>query len=99
MVRRDYILAIHQGTTSSRAFLFDRRGRVAAQAQQEFRQSYPRQGWGGHDPDEIWASVVSVIRSAVRLARIKPTRIAAIGITNQRETTVIWERLTSRPVH
>ena len=94
-----YLLAIDQGTTSSRAFLFDRAGRVAASAQQEFRQSYPKPGWVEHDPDELWASCAAVIRSAVRQAKIRPSQIAAIGLTNQRETTVVWERLSGRPVH
>src|SRR3989338_438545 len=94
-----YLLAIDQGTTSSRAFLFDRAGRVAASAQQEFRQSYPKPGWVEHDPDELWASCAAVSRSAVSQAKIRPSQIAAIGLTNQRETTVVWERLSGRPVH
>lgn len=94
-----YILSLDQGTTSSRAFVFDRAGRVVAQAQQEIKQSYPRPGWVEHDPDEIWASCVMVIHSALRQARLRPVEIAAIGITNQRETTILWERLSGRPVH
>ena len=95
----DCVLAIDQGTTSSRAFLFDRAGRVVAHARQEIKQFYPRPGWVEHDPDELWASCVAVIRAAIRQARIRPTQIAALGITNQRETTILWERLSGRPVH
>lgn len=94
-----YVLAIDQGTTGSRAFLFDKTGRVVAQAYQELKQSYPRPGWVEHDPDEIWASCVNVIRSALRQAKVRPTQVVAIGITNQRETTIVWERLSGRPVH
>jgi len=94
-----YVLAIDQGTTSSRAVLFDRAGRIAAAAQQEIQQSYPRPGWVEHDPDELWASCVNAIHSVVRQARIRPAQIVAIGITNQRETTILWERLSGRPVH
>ncbi|MBI4227845.1 MAG: glycerol kinase GlpK [Candidatus Omnitrophica bacterium] len=95
----DYLLAVDQGTTSSRAYLFDRGGRVAAWAQQELRQSYPKPGWVEHDPDEIWASCAAVIRSTIRQAKIRPSQIVAIGLTNQRETTIVWERLSGRPVH
>ncbi len=95
----DFILALDQGTTSSRACLFDRAGRIVAHAQQEFTQHYPRPGWVEHDPDELWASCVAVIRSVVRQAKIRPTQLAGLGITNQRETTIVWERLTGRPVH
>lgn len=95
----EHILAIDQGTTGSRAFLFDRQGKVVAQAYQEFRQIFPKPGWVEHDPDEIWQSVVSVVKHAVAKARVKPDHIAAIGITNQRETTIVWDRKTGRPVH
>lgn len=95
----DYLLALDQGTTSSRAYLFDRGGRVAAWAQQEFRQSYPKPGWVEHDPDELWTSCAGVIRSTIRQAKIRPSQIVALGLTNQRETTVVWERLSGRPVH
>jgi glycerol kinase len=95
----DYILALDQGTTSSRAILFDRQAKVVAVAQQEFRQIYPQPGWVEHDPLEIWASQLDVAREAVTTAGIAPSQIAAVGITNQRETTVVWDRATGIPIH
>lgn len=97
-MKNAYILAIDQGTTGSRAIIFDSQCRVKATAYKEFKQYYPKPGWVEHDADEIWASVNSVIRSAVKKARIKKDAIKAIGITNQRETTVLWNRKTSKPV-
>src|SRR5512136_2104837 len=94
-----YVLALDQGTTSSRAILFDRRGTVRAAAQREFRQIYPQPGWVEHDPEEIWESQLAVARDAMASAGIGPGAVAAIGITNQRETTLLWERETGRPVH
>jgi glycerol kinase len=94
-----YILALDQGTTSSRAILFDRRGSVRAAAQRELRQIYPQPGWVEHDPTEIWESQRDVAREAVAAAGIAPSQVAAIGIANQRETTLVWERETGRPVH
>ena len=91
-----YILAIDQGTTSTRAILFDAAGRACNTVQIELTQHYPQPGWVEHDPDEIWRSVVSVCREAAAAA---DRRIVAIGITNQRETTVLWERATGAPVH
>ncbi|MCR4337542.1 MAG: glycerol kinase GlpK [Candidatus Omnitrophica bacterium] len=96
--KSSYILAIDQGTTGSRAFIFNSKAQVIAQAYREFKQYYPQPGWVEHDAEEIWTSCVSVIRRAIAKARISPQRITAIGITNQRETTVIWDRKTSRPV-
>lgn len=93
-----YILAIDQGTTSSRAIVFDGKLRVVAAAQQEFRQIFPRPGWVEHDPEEIWRSVVATCRAAIRKARVRPAAIAGIGITNQRETTVVWNRKTGKPI-
>ena len=90
-----YILSLDQGTTSSRAILFDRNGGIARSAQKEFRQYYPRPGWVEHDADEIWASQLDVARDVVTDA----AGIAAIGISNQRETTVIWDRETGEPIH
>jgi glycerol kinase len=90
-----HILAIDQGTTSSRAILFDHKMAVAHVAQQEFRQIYPQSGWVEHDVEEIWDSVVSVCREVVA----KSSDIAAIGITNQRETTIVWDRDTGKPIH
>ena len=94
-----YILAIDQGTTSSRALLFDAAGRVAATARRELRQHYPQDGWVEHDPEDIWRDTVAVCREAVERAGIGPRDIAAIGIANQRETTLLWERATGRPLH
>jgi len=90
-----YVLAIDQGTTSTRAILFDAAGRACATVQIELAQHYPQPGWVEHDPDEIWRSVVSVCREAAAAA---DGPIVAIGITNQRETTVLWERATGAPV-
>ncbi len=94
-----YILALDQGTTSSRAIVFDRRGQVVASAQREFRQLYPQPGWVEHDPLEIWESQLAVAREAIAAAGIGASRIAAVGITNQRETTIVWDRATGTPVH
>jgi len=98
-IMKKYILSIDQGTTGSRAFIFDARGRVVASAYQEFRQYYPKPGWVEHDAREIWVSLERVIRLAVSKARINPKSIAAIGITNQRETTVLWDRKTGKPFY
>ena len=91
----DYILSLDQGTTSSRAILFDREGRIARSSQKEFTQHYPRPGWVEHDADEIWASQLEVARAVID----DPAIIAAIGISNQRETAVIWDRKTGEPIH
>jgi glycerol kinase len=93
------ILAIDQGTTSTRAILFDHSGAIVHMAQQDIQQYYPHPGWVEHDADEIWASVLQVMRSVVAKAGIPTQQIAAIGITNQRETTVVWDRHTGRPIH
>ena len=94
-----YILALDQGTTSSRAIVFDARGRIRGVAQREFRQFYPKPGWVEHDPEEIWKTQLATAKLAIRNAKAKAKDIAAIGITNQRETTVMWERATGKPVH
>jgi glycerol kinase len=94
-----HILAIDQGTTSTRAIVFDKRLRVAGTARKEFAQHFPKPGWVEHDPEEIWRSVVRTSRAAVRNAGLKPSAIAAIGITNQRETVVLWDRKTGKPIH
>ncbi len=94
-----HILAIDQGTTSSRAILFDADMRVRAVAQEEFTQHFPASGWVEHDPADIWASTAGTCRAAIERAGIRPEDIAAIGITNQRETTVVWDRKTGKPVH
>ena len=94
----NYILALDQGTTSSRAILFDRNGQAKSAAQQEFKQHYPQPGWVEHDAMEIWTSQLSVAREALIRAGIKASDVAAIGITNQRETTVVWDRESGEPV-
>jgi glycerol kinase len=93
-----FVLALDQGTTSSRAIVFDHRGQACGAAQQEFRQIFPEPGWVEHDPTEIWATQSAVLHGALATAGIGAADVAAIGITNQRETTVLWERATSRPV-
>jgi glycerol kinase len=94
----DYIGAIDQGTTSTRFLIFDREGRIVASAQKEHQQIYPQPGWVEHDPAEIWSRTRAVIAEALDHARLNAGDLAAIGITNQRETTVLWERKTARPV-
>ena len=94
-----FILALDQGTTSSRAMVFDHAGAVRAVAQREFRQIFPQPGWVEHDPMEIWETQLAVAREALVNAGIKASDIAAIGITNQRETSVVWDRVTGVPIH
>jgi glycerol kinase len=94
-----YVLAIDQGTTSTRVMVLDRRLAVLAQANQELRQVFPRPGWVEHDLDDIWESTVVTIRKALRRAGIDGKQVAAVGITNQRETTGLWDRRSSRPLH
>ncbi len=91
-----YILAIDQGTTSTRAVLFDRSGHVAASARENFRQIYEKPGWVEHDAEEIWETVLHIVQKAT--AQIRPEEIGAVGITNQRETAVLWDRMTGKPV-
>ncbi|HEV2483451.1 MAG TPA: glycerol kinase GlpK [Puia sp.] len=94
-----YILALDQGTTSSRAILFDRNGSIRQMAQKEFRQYYPQPGWVEHDPEEIWSSQYGVLAEVLAKANITTREVAAIGITNQRETVIVWERSSGRPIH
>ncbi|MBO9196573.1 glycerol kinase GlpK [Rhizobium sp. 16-449-1b] len=94
-----YVLAIDQGTTSTRAIVFDGEMKIAGAGQKEFKQIYPQSGWVEHDPEEIWDSVVSTIKMAIREAKISAKDIAALGITNQRETVVVWERESGKPIH
>jgi glycerol kinase len=94
-----HILAIDQGTTSSRAIVFDAGLAVAGLAQKEFRQHFPKPGWVEHDPEEIWEGVVATARAALRKAKVRASGLAGIGITNQRETVVIWSRKTGKPIH
>ena len=93
-----YILAIDQGTTSTRAILFDQETRIVGSSQKEFTQIFPQPGWVEHDANEIWLSVLFVMMDAVRDAKIQPEQVAAIGITNQRETTVVWDKNTGIPI-
>src|SRR5919106_836142 len=94
-----YILALDQGTTSSRAIVFDHDGAVRAVAQKEFTQIFPRAGWVEHDPQEIWASQIGVAVEALERAQLRADDVAAAGITNQRETTILWDRETGEPIH
>ncbi|MFV0438800.1 MAG: glycerol kinase GlpK [Desulfopila sp.] len=94
-----YVLAIDQGTTSTRAIVFDERLEIVSAAHQEFSQYFPQSGWVEHDPEEIWTTTVATCRAALTRAGLGPDRIGAIGITNQRETTLIWDRATGRPIH
>lgn len=94
-----YVCAIDQGTTGSRSVIVDRDGRIVSTAYQTHEQYYPEPGWVEHDPDELWTAVESVVRTALNRARIGGTDLAAIGLTNQRETTVLWDRVTGEPLH
>jgi glycerol kinase len=96
---RKYLLALDQGTSSSRSIVFDAQGRIAAMAQREFRQIYPQPGWVEHDPKEIWTTQLATAREALAKAGLKADDIASVGITNQRETTVVWNRATGEPVY
>ena len=94
-----YLLAIDQGTTSSRAIVFDQTGQIVAQAQQEFRQIFPQDGWVEHDPEDIWSSTLAVCKEALANKGLTAQDILSIGITNQRETTLVWDRDTGKPIY
>ena len=94
-----YVAAIDQGTASSRCLVFDRSARLVSVAQKEHRHIFPRPGWVEHDPEEIWANVEEVVQSALDKAQLKTSDLVALGIANQRESTIVWERDTGRPVH
>lgn len=94
-----YVLSFDAGTTSSRAIIFNKKGEIINVAQKEFKQIYPKAGWVEHDPMEIWASQSGVAREVLEMSAIRPEQIAAIGITNQRETTIVWDKNTGRPVY
>ncbi len=94
-----YILSLDQGTTSSRALLFDHHGAVRSVAQREFKQIFPEPGWVEHDPEEIAASQIAVALEALAKINAQPSDVAAIGITNQRETTIVWDRATGKPIY
>ena len=99
MAAARHVLAIDQGTTSTRAIVFDSSGRPVATAQKELPQIFPKPGWVEHDPEEIWRATIEVCRGALDKARLEAADLAGIGITNQRETTVVWDRATGKPVH
>src|SRR4030095_4455740 len=94
-----YILALDQGTTSSRAIVFDHSGNIISVAQKEFKQIYPKAGWVEHDADEIWSSQFGVMAEVMAKGNLRTEDVAGIGITNQRETTIVWERSTGKPVY
>ena len=94
-----HLIAIDQGTTSTRAIVFDAALKPVASAQQELRQIYPAPGEVEHDPEEIWAAVVATVRAAMAKASVAAADVAGIGITNQRETTIVWDRATGKPIH
>ena len=96
---KQYILALDQGTSSSRAIVFDETGKPCAVAQREFRQIFPQSGWVEHDPHEIWSSQASVIAEAITLMDMNGLNIAGIGVTNQRETTIVWDLDTEEPIY
>jgi glycerol kinase len=99
MTQKTFLLALDQGTSSSRSIVFDARGRIVAMAQREFRQIYPQPGWVEHDPHEIWATQLATAREVLAKAGLRAEQIAGVGITNQRETTLLWNRATGEPVH
>ena len=95
----DYIAAIDQGTTSSRCIVFNRKGEICSVAQKEHKQHFPKPGWVEHDASEIWKNVETVVKQALRSLKIKPADLAAVGVTNQRETTLLWDKATGAPIH
>ena len=99
MTHPTHLLALDQGTSSSRSIVFDAHGRIQAMAQREFRQIYPQPGWVEHDPLEIWQSQLATAQEALAKAGLRAEQIASIGITNQRETTVVWNRATGEPIY
>ncbi|ANU16340.1 glycerol kinase [Planococcus maritimus] len=96
---KDYIMSIDQGTTSSRAVLFNHKGEIVGTGQQEFEQFFPKPGWVEHDANEIWTSVLACMAGALRKADVEASQVAGIGITNQRETAVVWDRNTGKPIY
>ena len=94
-----YILALDQGTTSCRALVFNRKGTIISTAQKEFEQHFPKPGWVEHDAGEIWEVQAEMAAKALRQANLKPSDIKGIGITNQRETVVVWDKNTGEPIH
>jgi len=98
-MKKQLILSLDQGTTSSRAILFDKNTNIIATAQQEFPQHYPKNGWVEHDPEDIWSSILNVAQEAIAAAKKIDAKIVAMGITNQRETTVVWDKKTGQPIY
>lgn len=98
-MKEQYVMALDQGTTSSRAILFNHDGEIVEVAQREFEQFFPEPGWVEHDADEIWTSILSCISEVFRKADVRADQVASIGITNQRETTVVWDKATGKPIH
>ena len=96
---KNYLMALDQGTTSSRCIIFDKQGNIVSMAQREFEQYFPESGWVEHDADEIWASQASVMAEVMAKSSITASELAAIGITNQRETTIVWEKDTGKPIY
>ena len=94
-----YVMALDQGTTSSRCILFDKGGNICSMAQKEFEQIYPKPGWVEHDPKEIWSSQLAVAIEAMARIGASAEDVSAIGITNQRETTIVWDKATGEPVY
>ena len=99
MATEKYILALDQGTTSSRAIIFNNSGKIISSVQKEFSQFYPKPGWVEHDPEEIWSGIVEIAKEAIGKAELSSNDIAAIGIANQRETTIVWDRITGNPIY
>ncbi len=98
-MNKKYVMAIDQGTTGTRVILFNHDGAIHSMAYREIRQIYPNPGWVEHDPDEIWQTVLECTEEACKQGNAEPGEIAAIGITNQRESTILWERDTGRPIY
>ena len=94
-----YVMALDQGTTSSRGIIFDENGTIKGVTNREFTQIYPKPGWVEHDPMEIWGSQIGVAKEVLEKSGLSPSDIAAIGITNQRETTIVWDKNTGKPVY
>lgn len=99
MKKKKYILSLDQGTTSSRAIIYDEQGKICAVAQKEYRQIFPQPGWVEHNPMDIWSSQIGVVSEVIAKCGVQPEQIEALGITNQRETTIIWDRETGKPIH
>ena len=98
-MKKKYVISLDQGTTSSRAIVFDHKGNIVGTAQKEFTQHFPKPGWVEHDPMDIWNSQLSVLKSVIKRNKINPKQVAAIGITNQRETTIVWDKATGKPIY